>query len=183
MCHLYSLQQQIVLVDIYTFYLVDWLTCLDHKHPTKLDWIQSTHLNIYTSFNEAKSDPIHPVWSIVNECFTHKHPCWRILVNYDMHGNISSLKNSSLINEYLLTKQKGFDSIKFVLFFCHVWKWWKVRQRMEQVWFWGSVWQQLVQVKHYVLEFPRVYLWLLWVGYVTSFLFKLDSTAVAATLV
>ena len=79
--HLYSLQQLIVPEDIYVFHLVDLLTCLGHTYHSKLDWIQSTCLDIYTSLNGAKSDPTHPVWSIVNKRLTCKHPYFNTAVH------------------------------------------------------------------------------------------------------
>ena len=72
--HLYSFQHLIVPNDIYAFYPVYLLTCLGHPYHTKLEWIQRTRLCIYASLDEAKSDPSHPVWSVVNTRFLCKCP-------------------------------------------------------------------------------------------------------------
>ena len=81
-CHLYSLQHLTVPDFIYVFYPVDFLTHPSHQYYTKLDWIWCTCHHIYISLNEAKRDPTHPVWSVVNEPFKHKCLCWSILQYY-----------------------------------------------------------------------------------------------------
>ena len=78
MYHLYSLQHLIVPDFVYVFYPVDLLTRLGHQYYTKLDWIQRTCHHIYVSLNEAKRDPTHPVWSIVNKQSKHKCLHWSI---------------------------------------------------------------------------------------------------------
>ena len=79
--HLYSFQNLIMLEDVPYFFPVDLLTCLGYPDHTKIGWIHSNRLPIYTSMDEAKHDQTHPVWSVVNTRFLCKRPpCWSTAV-------------------------------------------------------------------------------------------------------